>query len=106
MKHSYQASEHIMLEKEHILLVAYISTGHLREKGTSPTASEWCAGGPPAKARDIRDTGSIPESGQFPWRLNGKESTCNAGAAGDVGLIPGLERSPRGGIGNPLQYCC
>ena len=68
MKHSYQASEHIMLEKEHILLVACISTGHLREKGTSPTASEWCAGGPPAKARDIRDTGSIPELGQFPWR--------------------------------------
>ena len=26
--------------------------------------------------------------------------------AGDVGLIPGLERSPGVGNGNPLQYYC
>ena len=26
--------------------------------------------------------------------------------AGDVGSIPGLERSPGGGHGNPLQYSC
>ena len=26
--------------------------------------------------------------------------------AGDPGLIPGLERSPGGGHGNPLQYSC
>ena len=26
--------------------------------------------------------------------------------AGDVGLIPGLGRSPRTGNGNPLQYSC
>ena len=26
--------------------------------------------------------------------------------AGDVGLIPGLERSPGRGNGNPLQYFC
>ena len=26
--------------------------------------------------------------------------------AGDVGLIRGLERSPGGGNGNPLQYSC
>ena len=31
----------------------------------------------------------------------GKESTCNAG---DLGLIPGLGRSPGEGHGNPLQY--
>ena len=31
----------------------------------------------------------------------GKESACNAG---DLGSIPGLERSPRGGKGYPLQY--
>ena len=36
----------------------------------------------------------------------GKESTCNAGDAGDMGLIPGLGRSPGGGHGNPLQYSC
>ena len=33
----------------------------------------------------------------------GKESTCNAG---DASWIPGLERSPGGGHGNPLQYPC
>ena len=26
--------------------------------------------------------------------------------AGDVGLIPGLERSPREGNDNPLEYSC
>ena len=32
-----------------------------------------------------------------------KKSACNAG---DLGLIPGLRRSPGGGHGNPLQYSC
>ena len=33
----------------------------------------------------------------------GKESACSAG---DLGSIPGLERSPGEGNGNPLQYPC
>ena len=33
----------------------------------------------------------------------GKESAQNAG---DLGLIPGLGRSPGGGNSNPLQYSC
>ena len=33
----------------------------------------------------------------------GKESACRAG---DLGLIPGLGRSPGKGNGNPLQYSC
>ena len=33
-----------------------------------------------------------------------KESACNAGDSGDVGLIPGSGRSPSGGHGNPFQY--
>ena len=37
----------------------------------------------------------------FPGGSDGKESTCNTG---DLGLIPGLGRSPGGGHGNPLQY--
>ena len=56
--------------------------------------------------------------GEFPWRRDrlptpgflgfpsssdGKESTCNGG---DLGLIPGLRRSPGGGHGNPIQYSC
>ena len=32
-----------------------------------------------------------------------EESACNVG---DLGLIPGLGRSPGGGHGNPLQYSC
>ena len=36
----------------------------------------------------------------------GKESVCNAGDTGDVGSVPGLERSLGGGNGNPLQYSC
>ena len=33
----------------------------------------------------------------------GKESACNAG---NLGTIPGLERSSGGGHGNLLQYSC
>ena len=42
----------------------------------------------------------------LPWQLSGKESTCRAGATGDVGSIPGSGRSPGGGHGNPLQCSC
>ena len=40
----------------------------------------------------------------LPQWLSCKESTCSAGGAGDVGLIPGSRRSPGGGRGNTLQY--
>ena len=61
----------------------------------------------------IKETASV---GKTPWRRNrlstplflgfpggsdGTESTCNAG---DLGSIPGLERSPGGGKGYPLQH--
>ena len=36
----------------------------------------------------------------------GKEATFSESEAGDMGLIPGLGRSPGGGHGNPLQYSC
>ena len=35
-----------------------------------------------------------------------KNPPANAGDARDVGLIPGLGRSPGIGNGNPLQYSC
>ena len=35
-----------------------------------------------------------------------KESACNAGDSRDVGLIPGLGRSPGGGNGSPFQCSC
>ena len=37
----------------------------------------------------------------FPGASDGKESAC---IAGDLGLIPGLGRSPGEGNGNPLHY--
>ena len=35
-----------------------------------------------------------------------KNPPANAGDIRDAGLIPGSGRSPEGGRGNPLQYCC
>ena len=42
----------------------------------------------------------------FPGGSDSKESACNAGDTGDMGLIPGWGRSPGGGHGNPLQRSC
>ena len=39
----------------------------------------------------------------FSGGSDGKESACNAG---DLGLIPGLGRSPGKGKGYPLRYPC
>ena len=39
----------------------------------------------------------------FPGGSDGKESACNAG---NLGLIPGSEKSPGEGNGTPLQYSC
>ena len=39
----------------------------------------------------------------FPAGSDGEESACNAG---DLGSIPGSERSSGEGNGNPLQYSC
>ena len=39
----------------------------------------------------------------FPGGSDGKASACSEG---DLGLIPGLGRSPGEGNGNPLQYSC
>ena len=39
----------------------------------------------------------------FPHGSDGKESTYNVG---DLGSVSEMERSPRRGHGNPLQYSC
>ena len=44
--------------------------------------------------------------GGFPGGSAGKESACNAGDAGDAGLIPGLGRSSGERHSNPLQNFC
>ena len=48
-----------------------------------------------------KDRLSTPVLLGFPGGSAGKESTYNAG---DLGLIPGLERSPGEGNDYPLQY--
>ena len=40
----------------------------------------------------------------FPGGSVVKNLSANAEDTGDMGLIPGLGRSPGGGNGNPLQY--
>ena len=51
---------------------------------------------------EVKQQGARLKMG-FPDGSLGKESACNAG---DLGLIPGLGRSPGEGYGNPLQYSC
>ena len=48
-----------------------------------------------------RDRLPIPVFFSFPCGSAGKEPACNTG---DLGAIPGLERSPGEGKGYPLQY--
>ena len=38
--------------------------------------------------------------------IGGSDSKASAYNAGDLGLIPGLGRSPGEGNGNPLKYSC
>ena len=51
-------------------------------------------------AMKLKDAYSLED---FPGGSDGKASVYNAG---DPGSIPGLERSPGEGNGNPLQYYC
>ena len=51
----------------------------------------------PQKASENQES----EREGFPGVSASKEFACNAG---DLGLIPGLGRSPGEGNGNPLQY--
>ena len=55
------------------------------------------------RQRDVLVSLPYSPSWGFPYSSVGKESACNAG---DPGLIPGLERSPGEGNGNPSQYSC
>ena len=48
------------------------------------------------------ESGGLQPMG-FPGGSDDKASACNAG---DLGSIPGLERYPGEGNGNPLQYSC
>ena len=70
---------------------------------------EYWSGFPCPPPGDLPDPGVKPRSlmspaladSGFPGGSTGKESVCSAG---DLGLIPGLERSPGEGKGYPIQY--
>ena len=53
--------------------------------------------------RRLSDWTELNWTDPYPADSDGKESACSAG---NLGLISGLERSPGGGHGNPLQYSC
>ena len=53
--------------------------------------------------RTGHDLSHSSDHNDFPGSSEGKASACNAG---DLGLIPGSERSPGEGNGNALQYSC
>ena len=55
------------------------------------------------KKKRRRNIKLVTSSLVSPGGSDSKESTCNAG---DLGLIPGLGRSPGGGHGNPFQNSC
>ena len=67
-------------------------------------ASSWCAWVP--SSAKFRYCTFITDL--IPWVqrwLRGNESAANVGDSGDQSVsIPGLERSPEGGNGNPHQY--
>ena len=50
--------------------------------------------------------GLLSRGAGLPWWFSSKECICNAGAARDVGSIPGSRRSPGEGNGNALWYSC
>ena len=45
-------------------------------------------------------------TGGLPGGTSGKNPPANAGDVRDVGSVPGSERPPGEGHGNPLQYSC
>ena len=51
--------------------------------------------------RPVRDSANSQQNSKVLNHRAGKESACNAG---NLGLIPGLGRSPGEGKGSPLQY--
>ena len=63
--------------------------------------SYWENGGPIHGNMEVRRKSSLPVNTGFPSGSDSKDSVCNVG---DWVLIPGLGRSPGGGLGNPLHY--
>ena len=79
-------------------LIAQGRTKNLPAVQESPVCPVWFLGQKICWSRDRLPT---PVFLGFPGGSAGKESTCNVG---DLGLIPGLGRSPGEGKGYPLKY--
>ena len=96
------------------------TAAHQTPLSTGFSRQEYWNGLPFPPLGDLPDPGIEPESpalaGRFfttvppgnplekhPWWFSSKESIWNAG---DLGLIPGLGRSPGGGRSNSLLYSC
>ena len=90
--------------------------GHNQSDGAQDISLHWAsrvpqlAKNPPSgfnswvsKIRWRRDRISTPVLLGFSGGSDGKQFSSTEG---DLGLIPGLVRSPGGGHGNPLQYSC
>ena len=75
------------------------STSVLRQPSIEKSDQTWVLISTPASTGSIFE--QVKLSKVFPGGSGSKESTCNAG---DLGSIPGSQRSPGGGYGNPLQY--
>ena len=68
-------------------------------------AGRFLTSGPPGKSLGSLKSFQSLEMG-FPGGSVVKNPPAYAGDTEDSGLIPGLERSPGVGNGNPLQYSC
>ena len=74
----------------------------------SPPNSSWSLNSQVSSASGLAEVGCQKGALHLPVPDGsaGKEPACNAGDTGEAGSIPGLERSPAEGNGNPLWYSC
>ena len=75
-----------------IFIIVLFTIAKIWKQPTCPSTDEW-----------IKNMLYICTYRGFPGGSGSKKSACNVG---DLGLIPGLGRSPGGGHGNQLQYSC
>ena len=90
--HSIDASLTQEVQKSHLQVLLHAAS-HAQPWVTLPPGDTW----PCLESFLVVTTGALG----FPHSSVGKESACSAG---DLGSIPGLERSAGEGIGCPLQY--
>ena len=90
-------------EVEPLLITSKLSESSQHSENISRAFSVTCSvtANNVTKSKEREKSSAFIISPGFPDSSVGKESSCNAG---DLGLIPGLGRSPGEGKGYPLQY--